>query len=167
MKEKLTEWINLLTFLPEEDVMGFIIDYVYSNKKENTLDLFLKIQELDRLRVKEENNLLYRGLEESMSNFGIIARHLVEDKTSRQAKDTTNHLCLGDNLASLIRSCMAFFPDGERGGTARSTGWILLKLVDILKNHKEKYIEGGINYSWSCMMGYDNYIALIIEKHKL
>ncbi len=129
------------------------------------LPLFLRIQQLEVDRVKEEKLVLYRGLEESMHNSVSLGKHLLEDKTSRQAKDYAKFLfeSFEGNIAMLINTMKAYFPKGVSDGASNNGKWFYDKFVELLKANKDKYLPNGDSYNWVQMFKHEEYINLILK----
>ncbi len=169
LRETLVNWIDIIDNADngEKYVNQDMLQYLYDINKENTLTLFLNIQELERKEQKQELQTMYMGLESSMHNFSNLSRRLLEDKTSRQAKASAEEYIESGNLAYLIYICKAYFADGEYNGASNSGKWVLDSFINILRNNKAKYIEGGDSYDWAKNHGHEDYINLIIQKYNL
>lgn len=161
IKQKLQKIIDFPLYT-DNDIVGELVNIVYDNYKENMLDLFLIISEKDKNRIKEEKNILYHGLQESMHNLSGIANDLLNQKTSRQAKDQTKYLFESDNIASLIQTCKAYFPDGTAKGASNSGKWFFETFKENVIKNKEHYLEGGKYYSWTQGSGNEDYIKLVL-----
>ncbi len=168
IKKKLNGWLFALQMgANDDDIISQMIDLVYEYHKEKTIIIFLQIQELERQSKEKELAIMYHGLEDSLHNFASLTRAILDEKTSKQAKSKANEFINSDNLAYLIGMCMAYFPKGIHQGASNNGRWILNSFVEILRKNKEKYVEGGESYEWTEMMGYVDYINLIIKEHNL
>lgn len=152
---------------PEEIILERLIDVIYEHKKSKTLEIFLHIQELERRAKEAELQKMYTGLETSLHAFSSLSRHLLEDKTSAQAKSTAKYYAASDNIATLIMICKAYFHNGEYGGASLNGRWILDSLINMLRKNKSKYLEGGDSYQWVLNNDHKEYIDMLIEKHNI
>lgn len=162
MRKELEKILNN-PFLTDNGVESEVLKLIYSKNKENTLNLFLKIQELDKKRIEEENMILYRGLEDGMHSLTSVCKHLLEEKTSRKAKDYAKILFKEVNIAYLINICKAYFPEGNSKGASNNGKWFFEKFKEMVINNKEKYLEGGDSYKWVQMQGHESYINKILK----
>lgn len=166
IKEKLQQLLELTPFITEEILIEEMLNIVYSYHKKNTLKLFLQIQELEKKRIQEENNLLYRGLQDAMHLGAHGARELLENKTSKQAKDYFKCVFKSKNIAYVINICKAYFPNGTSEGASNNGKWFFEQFVTILKENKDRYLEGGKSYEWAKIFDHLNYINLVLENNK-
>jgi len=67
--------------LSDSQIESELLNIIYERKKENMMTVFLQIQDLDKKRVQQENNLLYRGLEDGMHSLAGLSRELLDGKT--------------------------------------------------------------------------------------
>ena len=151
----------------ESEVYHQLINLIHSKYKDKMLPLFLRIQQLEVDRIKEEKLVLYKGVEESMHNTSSLAKHLLEDKTSKQAKDFAKYLFenFEGNIAMLINTMKSYFPNGTSEGTSNNGKWFYDKFVELLTKNKTKYLPGGSSYDWVQMFNHEEYINLILKEN--
>lgn len=169
-QESLSDNLEALSFglkagvLDEDYVHNKLIDYVYNHHKENTMKIFLAIQENERSEMKDKLRYYRWGIEESAGHLAILSKD-VENKKIKSAKDSVSFWFNEENVAHIINTCRVIFPNAEYDGAAQAHRWIFDKFVSILKEHKHLYIEGGESRGWADNFGYAEYIDLVIEKH--
>lgn len=149
MKEKLIKMLNI----------------IYNKNKENTLSLFLQIQNKDKQRIEAEKMLLYRGLESGMHSFSHLARELLENKTSKQAKGFLKYALKENNLAYLIDICKAYFPSGNSKGASENGKWFFSKFKEMLERTKKDYEKDGDSYRWAKSFDHLVYINLVLNNN--
>jgi len=162
------ELINLVNspFYGESEYVSALIGIVYRKHQGDTLKLFLKIQEMDRLRIAEENQLLYRGLEDGMHMFSQIAQALEENRDSRKAKNYLTMVLSGNpSPYALINICKAYFKTGNAEGASDAGRWFFNEFKKIIEETKEKYQEGGSNYDWAKRCDHLDYINLVLDNN--
>lgn len=168
IRQQLAELIKLIDLgLPEDKVIDSLIELVHDIYKDRMLVLFLKINELDKKDIKAQNLLFYRGLEDGMHGMTFLGSHLLEDKTSKQAKSFAKDQFEGNNLAHIIYICRAYFPKGTSEGASNNGKWFFDKFLSILKENKDRYLEGGDSYDWTIMFNHKDYIDLVIKENNL
>lgn len=141
-----------------------LMNIIYDEYKGKTLKLFLEIQDLDNKKKEDKLTEYYLGTEESMNMSCHIARSLLEEKTSRQAKDIAKYLFNGDNIASLITICKVYFSTGDCTGASNNGRWFFNKFKDMLISNKEKYSLGGDSRNWADNFNHSKYIDLVLSK---
>jgi len=167
MKEKLQQLLSYLELgIPEDDVEKELLNFIYFKNKENTLNLFLRIQELDRQRIKEENNFYFQGLQDSLGSLGVIGEELLNKKDPKKAKAFAEFI-FNENPSYLINCCKVYFPNAKSNGGSGATKFVMDKLVEMIRKNKSKYIKGGDSYDWTVMFKHDKYIELIIKEYNL
>lgn len=169
LKDKLKELVELFEIIGEKQVLNKLTNIIYDEYGENTLNLFLTIQQLDIQQVKIKQQELYRGMEFAMHSSSAMGRHLLEDKTSRQAKEYAKYVFTPKdaNIASIIYTCKAYFIDGKSNGASNNGKWYFDKLIEILKTNKKDYLKGGKSYDWAINNDVADYIELVIKENKL
>lgn len=162
-----TEQVLSSGLMTEEQVARELVNIIYEYYQENLLTLILQIQQMDIDRIKREKMILYRGLEDGMHGMSILSEYLLEENTSRQAKDSAKFYFEPDdgNIAMLINIAKAYFPNGTSEGASKSGKWFFDKFVSLLKNNKEKYLEGGDSYDWAKSLNHCDYIDLVLKKN--
>ena len=165
MKNKLEIWLSALKIglVTEAQVLEEIVQFVYDRYKENTLTLFLQIQELDKKSKDKEYLFLYQGLQDAVHGMSGLARDIIENKTKMQVNERVKFYFKEDNIAMLIQICKAYFPSGNCNGASTSGKWFFEKFKEILIRHKSKYIKGGDSYQWTINMGHNDYIDLVLN----
>lgn len=150
--------------LTDNDVRHNIIQILHDHYDGNLLSSFLEIEQLNKEKLQKEKDLLYFGLEDAMHNLSSVSRHLLEDSTSRQAKNYAKVLFTEDNLAYIIRIAKAYFPKGTCEGASINGKWFFNTFKDLLIKHKDKYLKGGDSYNWVCNFEHIDYINLVLSK---
>ena len=141
----------------------YLLELIYERNKENTMNLFLRISELDKKRLREEKMVLYHGLENGMHSFVHLSRLLMEEKTSRQAKDMLKHVFEGSDLTYILPICKAYFPDAKLHNASNNGRWFLNKFRDLVQRNKADFEEGGKSYDWAKINKHLDYIKLVLE----
>lgn len=150
----------------DKDINASLLHVVYEQNKGNTLELFLNIQELDKKRIRAENQLLYRGVESGMHSFSSLARTFLDNKTSHKAKSLLKFMLEENNAPYLIDVCKAYFPSGESKGASNNGVWFFDKFKDMLLVNKDNYDKDGKDYKWAKMFNHLEYIELVLLKNK-
>lgn len=168
MEPNLTDKLRTLLVLlslgeSEEVVYQKLVEIIHTRYKKDMLTLFLQIQELDKLDMQKKLQTMYLGLQDGMHNSAILAKLLLESKTSRAAKEAAAYYFKSDNIASLINIMKAYFPNGKADGCSNAGRWFYDSFVEQLMLHKHKYLEGGSSYNWVTMYGHEDYINLILK----
>lgn len=161
MRKKLETILDNAQFLTDKQLESALINLIYEKNKDNTLNLFLRIQELDKERIQKENNRLYRGLESGMHMFSSLSRSFLESKS--EASSYLKEALDGDNISHLIIVCKSYFPKGKSDGASNNGKWFFSKFTDMLVKHRKKYEDGGEYYSWAKNQGHTEYINLVLE----
>jgi len=168
MKNQLKIWGHLLDIgTPKEVVLKTIVEYIYSQYKDDTLKLFLTLQELEKKEIKKEKEILHFGLQDAMHGLSALGSSLLEEKTSRQAKATAKFYFRSENLANLINICKPYFPDGVAGNASASGEWFFKQFVNLLIKHKDKYTKGGDSYDWVKQYDHEEYINLVLKNNDI
>lgn len=165
MKKDLLRLANNISFLTDDAIKTELISIIHKEYKDDMLPLFLRIQQLDKEEQERKNRILYGGLEDAMHNMTNLGKYLLEEKTSRQAKDSAKFMFTGDNIAYLIRVAMAYFPNAVSDGASNNGKWFFDKFVEMVLANRHKYQKGGNDRTWLQNMNYDKYIDLILEKY--
>lgn len=165
MKKRLKFIFENISLLTEDAIKTELINLLHEEYKQDMLPLFIRIQQLDKEQVENEKRLLYGGLEDAMHNMVNISRYLLEEKTSRQAKDSVKFMFESNNIAYLIRVMMAYFPNATSKGASNSGKWVFDKFIKLVLDNRHKYQKGGNDRTWLQNMKYDKYIDLILEKY--
>lgn len=168
LKEKIKKIANLieLGLIDNDEILNItLINEIYEYNKENTLKLFLKIQEFEHNRLKKENNKYYKATVESLNIHAHLSMLLLEEKTSRQAKNYVNYILNSDNIASIIDVCKVIFPKGNAIGHNKVQIWFFDKFVNMIKNNLCQYQKGGKSRKWADNFDHTEYIDKIIELH--
>ncbi len=164
IKEELISIVSLSGVLPDKEIEGLLLDLIiYKRNKENTLKLFLEIQDRDKKRIKEENQKLYMGIESAMHNFAGVSKYLMEGKNSRKAKEYLKMILSEKNIAYLINICKAYFPNGTSKGASNLGKWFFEQFTNMIKEHGHLYLEGGEDHKWAKRFDHVDYIKLVIE----
>ena len=150
-------------FFTDKEMSTVLLDLIYEQHGDNTMAMFVKIQELEKKRVKEERLLLYRGLQDGIHNFVGVARKLKEEKTKRQANDYLRIMFFEDDICSMISTCKAYFPKGISRGASSNGKWYFETFLNVLRKHGEKYKEGGDSYNWVKNNDHEDYLELIFK----
>lgn len=163
LKEELTDLIGSMDFIDDHVAEHMLMDIIYKRNKGDTLKLFLGIQDRDKKRMEEEVSKHYQATQSAMHNLSGISRPLLEDKTSRGAREYAKYLFEGDNISGVIDIIKIYFPDGTYGGAANAGVWFFDKFVDMLKANREKYEEGGDSREWAERYGHSEYIDMTLK----
>lgn len=152
----------------DEEVLTEIIKELYGHSKGDLLPAFIAIDKLAKEEAKAERQLMYRGVEDMIGNFSMVSMHLLEGKTSRQAKDRVKYLTLNEegNIAHMIAAMKAYFPDGKVNGASNAGTWYFNKFKDLLLKNKSKYLKGGSSYNWAIDYEHFEYIKLFIDENE-
>ena len=153
------------SLLTDEMIVDKLIDIVYAEHKQNTLKLFLDIQERERKEMEVERNLMYMGLLSALGNLGIIGKHLLEDKTSREAKAFTKELFEGDNIAYLLDAIKVAFPKGKVTNHSGAMTWVFDKFLKTFMLHSNMYLN-GISRGWAKTFNHTEYLNKVFNNHK-
>lgn len=165
----LIENIESNPFIPKEKdnlIQDYIIQLLFDYNDGNLLKAFLFIDQLNKERIKKENLILYRGLEDGMHNFVSLAKHLLEDSNSKQAKETANFYFKTNNIAMLINIAKAYFPKGNCNGASENGKWFFTQFKNLLKEYSSKYLEGGSSYDWAISYNHLDYIKKVLENEE-
>lgn len=165
--DELQEFINKYKKNPFIELkVSDIVEFLYKREKGNLLQIFLYIDKLSKENIKKELNLSYQGLQDGIHNMTSLAKYLLEDKTSKQAKGLAKFLFLDDNIAFTINIMKAYFPDGKVNRASNNGRWFYTKFVNMIKKNKEKYLKGGDSYNWAKSYNHINYINLILSNNE-
>lgn len=163
IRKKLNEMLcNPL--INESEYSRIVLGIVYDEHKEDTMAMFVQIQEKDKKRLRKEELKLKMAVENSMHSFIHIAKALLENKTSHKAKAFAKYAVDDDDITYLIDTCKVYFPDGKAKYAAPNAKWFLDKFIQILKKHKDKWIEGGSSRDWAVQFGHAEYIDLVLSQ---
>ena len=143
-----------------DDIIQIMHDYYDGN----LLQSFLVIEQLNKEKLQKEKDLLYQGLEDGMHQLTSVCKHLLEDKTSRKARDYAKFFFVEDNLAFIIRITKAYFPNGECAYTSSNGRWFFNTFKELLIKYKDKYLKGGIYHDWAVHNEHIDYINLVLSK---
>lgn len=165
-KEKLIQIINNPFLKNDGDYEEVLIKLLYDVNKENTMNLFLRIQELDRKRIAVELLEWKIAAESTMNNFVGVSKKLLENKTSKQAKKYLDFIFDDDEvIVHLIHFCKIYFKDGTSKGSSNNGQWYFDKFKDSLLRTKEKWLPDGVNHNWVLKHEHEEYIKLILANH--
>jgi len=149
--------------LSDSQIESELLNIIYERKKENMMTVFLQIQDLDKKRVQQENNLLYRGLEDGMHSLAGLSRELLDGKTKAKALSYYKMVFEDGNIAHLIGVCKAYFPSGKSDGASNNGVWFFKKFTELLVKNKEEYMKGGSSFRWTEMYKHAEYISLVLK----
>lgn len=151
----------------DKKVFNDIINLLYYHSNGDLLPAFMLIDKLKKQDHKNEINEMYQGLEDGMHSMAMLSKHLIEDKTSRKAKEFANFYFdeTDGNIAYLINIAKSYFKNGTSDGCSNNGIWWFDNFVKILKKHKDKYLKGGASYDWACNYKHIDYIKLVLEKN--
>ncbi len=163
LKEELNKILETINIAGDKfgDVM--LIDLIYKRHKDKTLELFLKIQERERLELEKENLDHYRATEQSMHMVSQLASELLENKTSRGAKLTAEEFFKGDNIAHTIDVMKVYFPNKSCDRASNNGKWFFNAFVETLQVYERKYIKGGDSRWWVEKFGHAEYIDELLK----
>ena len=164
IKTELMGIASLCGVLPDSHIDSLMLDLVYSRNKENTMKLFLEIQEKDKKRIKKKNQKLYMGLEGAMNSFVGLSRALLDGKNKRKANDYLDLIIKDGNIAYMIDVCKAYFPDGKPGGASNNGRWYFEQFKNMLLENKENFEEGGKDRRWAKSFDHLDYIELVLKE---
>ena len=148
-------------------VLKEMVNVLFNHTDGNLLTFFMIIDKLSKDKRQKELNEMYQGLQDGMHSQAMLSRHLLEDKTSKQAKDFAKFYFnyKDGDIASLINIAKAYFKDGTANGASNSGHWWFEQFVKILKSNKDKYLEKGSSYKWACNYNHIDYIKLVLSKN--
>ena len=152
------------SLLTDEMIVDKLVDIVYDAYKKDTLKLFLTLQEIERKEMEIERNNMYMGLTDSLGNLGIISQHLLEDKTSREAKAFTKELFEGDNIGYIMNAIKAAFPKGKVTNHNGAMVWVFNKFRDIVLKHSSMYLNGA-SKGWAMIFNHLPYLKKVFNIH--
>ncbi len=165
MRKKLLEIIQN-PLLDDSMIESKLMDMVYERNKGKTLQMFLKIQELDKQRIERELNLQMMAVSSGMHSLTHIIRLLTENKTSRKAKLFIEMLLNGEGgLSYIIDIGKAVFPKGKPTTHSNNGRWFFDKLEQQIVNNRESFKSGGDSYSWATNYNHLDFINLILENY--
>ena len=150
----------------DNNIRNDIIQILHDHYDGNLLNSFLVIEQLNKVKLQKEKDLLYRGLEDGMHNLTSVCKSLLEDKTSKQAKEFAKTFFVENNLAYIINIAKGYFPKGHSKGASTNGKWFFDAFKALLIKHKDKYLKGGSSYDWACRFEHINYINLVLENAK-
>lgn len=162
LKQDLQTIIDSLSIgiLSENDGYDLLTELLYSKHKDNMLPLFLQIQQMSIDEHKREKQLLYSGLEESMSNVAS----LIDKSTNKTARKFNDEIkWITETEARMIRSAIAYFPKGIPAGSSASGQLYLKTVVNLILKNKAKYTEKGWEKDWAKHNGYLDWIENILK----
>lgn len=151
----------------DEYVISDIIKILYQHTQGNLMQYFLNIDQYTKDAMKLQIRSLKTGIQDSTHIASSLSRHLLEDKTSRTAKQTAAYLFESDDgqIAQLINTAKVLFPDGTSEHCSDNERWWFSKFVKTVIDHKHRYLHGGSSHEWAKTYHHLDYITLIITKY--
>jgi len=139
-------------------------DIIWDEYRENSMELFLKIQERERLEAKELLNLTRNGLQDAMHLVSNFSEYSINNKLAK-CKSLTNDIIFGENIANIIHIMRAYFPKGNDVFASKAGKSLFNKFVEQLLKCKEYYVVGGKHRDWADRYGHSEYIDLVLSNY--
>lgn len=151
--------------MTDKELVKTLVGIVYNEHQDNTLNLFLQIQELDKKRIKAENQKLYLGLQDAVHNLSSYMS--CAEKRDWDKLLTIHEMYTDDgNLAHLIQICKAYFPEGNSKGASNSGKKFFDVFANLVKRYQNNYIpETGTSHNWAKQFDYLDYLKLVLTQN--
>ena len=166
--DKLQQLVHQLGFAQhlgasDSELIQQLVEYLYNETGGDLIQFFVLIDKLNKDKMKKENMILYRGLEDAMHHFSFFSE---QSKKGNKIKPFVNFYFNNPegNVAFIINIMKAYFPDGEVGGAANSGKYFFDKFKELLLKNKDKYLNGE-NTEWAKSQNHYDYIKMFIEKN--
>jgi hypothetical protein len=146
-------------------VVKGILEILYDQSGGKLMEYFMMIDEIHKANTKKEHNLLYAAAQDGMHSSANLAQLLLEEKTSRQAKDFAKHMFeSGDGLGYMINIAKSYFGKGNSDGASRIGKWWFNKFSKIIKENKGEFENTESHwYKWAERNNHLEYINLILK----
>lgn len=165
IKSKVRELLSN-PLLDDKDFEKGLMNVIYENNKENTLSLFLTIQELDKRRMERELQLQSMAVSSGMHSLTHLIRLITENKTSKKAKLFIEMLLNGEGgLSYIIDIGKAVFPKGRPTTHSSNGRWFFEKLEQQIVSNRDSFNKDGDSYSWATNYNHIDFINLVLENY--
>jgi len=165
---KLKNLVNKLAFAEtlgasDNELISELVEFLYDESGGNLLSYFMIIDKLNKEKVKKENMILYRGLEDAMHMSSAFSK-LIEENNIKKLKNYFEiYFEPNDgNIAFIINIMKAYFPDGKSQGASSSGHYFFEKGKELILKHKDKYLNGDSS-EWAKSQNHYDYIKMFIE----
>jgi len=140
-----------------------ILEFLYNNQSGSLREMVLMIDEIEKEKSKDRENLLYRGLEDAMHGFSSLAESItIGTETS---KNTLNVYFGSDNPAFLLFIARAYFKDATSDGCSASGKYFFNRLVSLIVKTRAYYLPDGMYRRWAIEFGHLEYIEKILANY--
>lgn len=156
-------------FIQDKDkvIINDLIELLYDHTNGNLLPYFMLIDKISKDKHKKELNEMYQGLQDGMHSMASLSSKLLENKSEVKAKNLAKYYFRDpEGFSSLINIAKAYFRDGTSKGCSWGGKWWFDNFLSILKEEKNKYLEGGSSHNWAKNYNHLEYIKLVLEKNK-
>ena len=165
MKELIEKIEKLLSDLKSgycSEEVGYMLltDILYTKYQDDMVPLFLNLRQRELDKERKEKEVLYTGLSESVANISSLLE-LSEEKSRRKFNDRVNYI--KDNEALLIRTAIAYCPNGVIAGRDVGIIFILKIVVNLVLKNKDTYQIGGNNRDFAKRNGYLDWIENVLK----
>jgi hypothetical protein len=146
----------------DDDILYHLLNYLYDCTDKRLLELFIKIDEIEKLHLRRKEQILALGLQDAVHAIAAFSR----DISLKNLEHANKQYFEDDNysIPFLINIIKAHFPDGISDDKSPAVVEVFNKFLNLLVKNKERFLT-GVSSNWSKDYGHYDYLKLVLEKN--